>query len=63
MKKSETELRFNELADKYYEKFGKDYPYMITSAMTLEDVCADIEKCLKTGKPKKDYPYKKGADY
>lgn len=61
--KTEIEKKFNELSDKYFEKFKKNYPLMITTSMTLEEVCEDIEKCLKSGKPKKEYPYKKGADY
>lgn len=61
--KSETERKFDELSEKYYKKFKKNYPYMITSGMTLAEACADMEKCIEKGKAKKDYPYKEGAEY
>lgn len=61
--KTEIEKKFDELSMEYHKKFKKNYPLMITSSMTLEEVCEDIRKCLKENKQKKDYPYKKGADY
>ena len=61
--KTEAEIKFDEMAKKYRDKFKKNYPAMITTSMTFEDMIKDIENCIRKGVPKKDFKYKRGADY
>lgn len=46
------EERFEKALNDYREKFGKNYPLVITSLASTEDVIADIEKCIRKGKSK-----------
>lgn len=50
--KSETEIELDRLLDEYFEKFGENYPLVITSMMTDEEIIKDVKKYLKKGKPK-----------
>ena len=52
MTNEEIMARYDELCDKYFERFGKNYPYMFTGSMTLKQACEEMEQCLKDGKPK-----------
>lgn len=61
--RSEIELRFEDLSEEYRRKFKKPYPLMITSGMTLEEACSDIQKCLRSEKAAPNKEYKGNADY
>lgn len=47
----------------YYEKFGVNYPLMITSQMTAEEVIEDIRNCIETNTKAEAFDYLKDADY
>lgn len=61
--KSEIEIKFDKLSKEYLEKFGVSYPLMITGQKSLAEICAEIERCLKSGKQAKEPKYKDDGDY
>ena len=52
-----------EALKRYYKAFGKNYPLMITSEKTEEEILADIEKCIASGTPAAEPEYEDGMVY
>lgn len=48
--------------DKYYKKFGKNYPLCIWENRTSDEIIADIEVCIDT-ETKAQEPVYEDADY
>ena len=61
--KSETEKRFDALAERYLETFDENYPLMITGWKSLAEACEEMEECLRTGVPAKKPTYEEGVEY
>lgn len=63
--KSEEEAEFDDLREKYYEKFGEYYGFVIGSGFpnTLRDAIAEMKKCIETGKKQKMSDLKGGEGY
>lgn len=38
-----------EWLNRYYDKFGEDYPLLITSMLSDKEIIRDIRKCLESG--------------
>lgn len=47
----------------YYEVFGVNYPLMIMSEMTEDEVITDIKNCIETNTQAKQFEYEPDADY
>lgn len=47
----------------YYKKFNKNYPLIITSEMSDEEIIDDIEMCIQSGKPAEQPTYEDDVDY
>ena len=41
---------FERLMREYREKFGEDFPVFLCMGMSDEEIIAEIESCLKSGK-------------
>ena len=52
-----------ELLEEYYEKFGENYPLMITSMLSSEEIIDDIRACLESGKPAQPMELDPELDY
>ena len=61
--KSKLDIRVDELLDEYNEAYGKPYPLGIFSRLSLEELADDIERCIKSGKPKEEPKYIEGMIY
>lgn len=61
--KSDAEKRFDKLSTEYQQMFGSNYPLVFTSSVSLEEVCGDIEKCIKKGEAKAKPEYIKECVY
>lgn len=48
---------------RYYEHFGENYPLLITSNLTDDEVIKDIEKCIETNTKAKEPEYDSDGDY
>ena len=51
--------KFNKLdaaLNKYYERFGQNYPLCISKNRTTGEIISDVELCIETGDKAKD-PY------
>lgn len=48
--KTDIEKKLDEALDRYFEKFNTPYPMFFTSQKTENEVIAEIEKAIKTGK-------------
>lgn len=57
------EERFEFLAKEYRSKFGEFYPVFMTTMLSTEELIADIEDCLRTGKKKEIPDLQEGVDY
>lgn len=53
----------DELLNEYYDRFGEDYPLMITATISADEVIEDIRKCLISGKRAKPMELEAGLDY
>lgn len=49
--KSKEEKQFDDLLDKYFEKFGQNYPLNITSLLTTEQHISRIKSAISDNKP------------
>lgn len=58
-----TSKDFDKLLDKYFEKFGKNYPLVITSQLSFEEHAKRIHECINAGKEAPEPHYKEGALY
>ena len=47
----------------YYEVFGQNYPLMITSDKTDEEILEDIERCIASGEPAAEPVYEEDMVY
>ena len=50
--KSEKDIELDIVLDEYYKKFDKNYPLVITSLMTMDEIIKDVKKYIEKGKPK-----------
>ena len=46
-----------EWLDRYFEKFGDNYPLLITTMQSSEEIIADIKRCIESGTPAKPIEY------
>lgn len=53
----------DELLNEYYERFGENYPLMITSMVSADEVIEDIRKCLINGKRAEPVELEDGFNY
>jgi hypothetical protein len=63
MGKSKTEEEFLVLQSMYREKFGTNYPMVITDDRSLEDHNNIIKKCIENNTPAEEPEYKDGCIY
>lgn len=49
--------------DKYYEKFGENYPLCISACREDAEIIAEIEECINTGRKAKKIEYADNIDY
>ena len=61
--KSVEEIAFDEALDDYSNKFGENYPLVVTSMLTTEEIIKDIRRCIAENKKKKQPKFKPGVDY
>ena len=62
--KSDAEKQFDELNEKYVEKFGKPYVFSIgVDFQTWEEVLKDIRRRIETGEPQPEPDYESGNVY
>ena len=47
----------------YFDTFGVNYPLMITSQMSEEEIIADIKNCIETNTQAKGFEYEPDTDY
>lgn len=48
--------------NRYYERFGENYPLGISESRTKDELIADIELCIDTGRKAEEASYD-DADY
>lgn len=58
-----TSREFDKLADEYFERFGENYPLVITSQTSLDEHAKKIRECIQSGKKAPEPKYVDGADY
>lgn len=61
--KNDIDRKADELCAAYYEKFGTPYPLGNMHSVTVDEMFAEIETALKTGKPVKVGKPKRGVLY
>ena len=49
--KSNEEMQFEMLSEKYYDTFGSNYPIGITEMLTFEEHITRIEEAIRTKTP------------
>ena len=49
--------------DEYYEKFDENYPLVITTMMSAEEIIEDVQAAIRNNKKKDPPEYEEGADY
>ena len=54
------EIELEKVLDEYAEKFDRNYPLVITSLMSTEDIIKDVRKYIEKGKPMPEPRYRKG---
>jgi len=52
-----------EILKKYFDHFGENYPLMIASTMTDEEIIDRINHCIETNQPEAEPEYEDNADY
>ena len=55
--------RLDTLLDVYFKEFGENYPLMIPSDKTDEEIIAGIKNCLENGEPAEKPKYEADVDY
>lgn len=58
-----TSRDFDKLLDEYFERFGENYPLVITSQVSLSEHAKRIRKCLDSGRKAPEPKYEAGAVY
>lgn len=53
----------DEALNAYFDTFGENYPLMITSQMTNDEIIEDIKKCIETNTKAEGFDYWEDADY
>ncbi len=61
--KTEEDIKLDQALDEYFEKFGENYPLVITSMMTTDEIIADVRKYIAKGKPKPEPKYNSRYNY
>lgn len=49
--------------DKYYERFGENYPLCISENRTTDEIISDVGLCIETGTKATEPLYENDADY
>lgn len=49
--------------NKYYERFGENYPLCISENRTTGEIISDVELCIETGTKAEEPLYEDDADY
>lgn len=57
------EIELEKVLNEYAEKFDRNYPLVITSLMSTEDIIKDVRKYIEKGKPKPEPRYRRGEVY
>ena len=61
--KSEEEKKLDKVLDEYFDKFGENYPFVITSMASTDEIIADVRKYIEKGEPKPEPEYDEDVDY
>lgn len=56
-------MDLSDALDKYYGKFGENYPLCISACREDAEIIAEIEECVTTGKKAKKMEYTDNIDY
>jgi len=54
---------FDKLLDEYFDRFGENYPIVITSSVNFDDCAKQIRKCIESGKKAPAPEYEDKAVY
>ena len=54
---------FEKWLEKYYDHFEQGYPLMITSELSEGEIISDIQACIETDTPAKEFEYEDGLIY
>ena len=49
--------------NKYYERFGENYPLCISESRTTDEIISDIEPGIETGDKAEELLYEEYVDY
>ena len=49
--------------NKYYERFGENYPLCISESRTTDEIISDVELCIETGDKAEMPSYEDDGDY
>lgn len=55
--------KFEKALDEYEKMFGENYPLVIVSQMSDEEIIAEIERCIASETPAKGPKYDGGSWY
>lgn len=58
-----SDKEFDKLLDEYFERFGENYPLVITSQVNFDEHAKRIRKCIDSGKKAPEPEYEAGAVY
>lgn len=58
-----TENEFKKWLNIYFDVFGENYPILPVDSQTDEEIINNIQKCIETNIPAKEYEYEDGCDY
>ncbi len=47
----------------YYKRFGENYPLCVSGTRETEEIIADIELCIDSGRPAEPFEYEDDVDY
>ena len=60
---SATVNKIDAALNKYYERFGENYPLGISEVRTTDEIISDIERCIETGDKAEEPLYEEYVDY
>lgn len=52
-----------QMLNAYYDKFGENYPLMITEVVDADEVIEDIVRCIENNEPATPMELEPGLDY
>lgn len=55
--------KLDEALNKYYDRFGENYPLGISENRTTDEIISDVELCIETGDKAEEPSYEDDADY